>query len=194
LSATKEKDVARFATVGIVPDQADRGARIAMALPPLDARARERAADRGWELRLLDPENADERSMLIRLAHPELDDAIAQGRDEFTVGGQTMNARLHLSIHEVVATQIIEGEPPEAFATAKRLIERGRDHHQVLHMLGSAIAEQIWHVTHEQRPYSREEHLRALAALPDSWDEHSPAAPPVRPRRAGSRRAPRRRP
>lgn len=81
-----------------------------------------------------------------------------------------MNPRLHLSIHEVVAAQILDDEPPEAFATAKRLVDLGRDRHEVLHMLGSTVAEQVWNATHGQGDYEPEAHVRALAALPDSWD------------------------
>lgn len=47
-----------------------------MALPPLDERARERAAEQDWDLTLLDPQDPDERSVLIRLAHPDLDHGI----------------------------------------------------------------------------------------------------------------------
>lgn len=143
---------------------------MATAMPPLDAAARRRAEEQGWDLRLLDPEDADERSLLIRLAHPELDDAISQGRDEIDIGGEPMNPRLHLTIHEIVAAQIIDDDPPEALATAARLLELGRDHHEVLHMLGSVVTQQIWTVTHEHLPYRREEHVAALAALPGSWD------------------------
>lgn len=61
---------------------ADGAERIALALPPLDAAARRRAEDRGWDVGALDAKNIDERSLLIRLAHPELDEAIAQNREE----------------------------------------------------------------------------------------------------------------
>ncbi|MGH2955204.1 MAG: DUF1841 family protein [Solirubrobacterales bacterium] len=162
---------------------ADRGERIALAVPPLDATARRRAEDRGWNLRLLDPEDIEERSLLIRLAHPELDEAIAQNREEVGVGGETMNPRLHLSIHEVVAAQIIGDDPPEAFATAKRLVELRRDRHEVLHMLGSTVAEQIWSATQSQGRYDPEAHVRALASLPDSWDRQIRGTDPHR--RAG---------
>ena len=149
---------------------ADVQTRITVALPPLDERARERAAEQDWDLTRLDPQDPDERSVLIRLAHPDLDDAIDNGHDELVVDGTPMNPRLHLAIHEVVAAQIIDNDPPEVLATAQRLLALGRDTHEVLHMLGSAVTEQIWTATHEQRSYDRGEHMRALTALPGSWD------------------------
>jgi len=147
-------------------EETDRQARIAVALPPLDAAARQRAEAGEWHLDLLDPQDPDERAVLIRLAHPDLDDAIEDRRETVVVGGETMNPRLHLAIHEVVATQIIDGDPPEVFQTAERLIALGLDHHEVLHMLGFCVSGQIWSALHDQREYSHEEHVRALAALP----------------------------
>jgi hypothetical protein len=94
-------------------------------------------------------------------------------------------------IRLVVATQIIDGEPPEMFETADRLIAAGRDPHDVLHMLGSTVSDQIWSVTHHQRPYDRAAHIAALTALPGGWDQIAqPARERVQPR--GGRR-PRRR-
>jgi hypothetical protein len=167
-----------------VPVHPDPGERAAVALPPLDARARQRAEDQGWDVDLLDPEDPDERSILIRLAHAKLDDAISEGRDEVTIDGWPINPRLHLTVHEIVATQIIDGDPPEAFATATRLLDSGREHHEVLHMLGWVVSEQIWAATHEQRISGRDEHVRALAALPGSYDElASPSRTPGSDRR-----------
>ena len=121
----------------------------------------------------MDPEDPDARAILIRLTHPELDEAIEAGLGEVEVAGQPMNSRLHLAIHEVVATQVVDDDPPEAFATLQRLVSSGRDPHETLHMLGSAVAAQLWSATHERRPYDRSEHVRALAALPGSWDEQA---------------------
>jgi hypothetical protein len=56
----------------------------------------------------LDPTEPDERSVLIRVAHPALDGAIERGDAELIVDGRVMNPRLHLMIHEVVAPQIID--------------------------------------------------------------------------------------
>lgn len=140
-------------------------------MPPLDARARQRAEEQDWELSLLDPDDSDERTILIRLAHPDLDEAIRAGLEEVVVGGEPMNPRLHLALHEVVATQVIDDDPPEAFATLRRLVALGRDRHEALHMLGFAVSAQLWAATHQRRPFDREEHVRALDALPGSWDE-----------------------
>jgi len=169
----------------------DRTLRIAAALPPFDERARERAAEQEWELTLLDPEDPDERAILIRLAHPDLDEAIESGLEEIVVGGEPMNPRLHLAIHEVVATQVIEDDPAEAFATLERLRALGRDPHEALHMLGSAVTAQLWAATHEGRAYDRDEHVRALKALPGSWDAQLDEAPVPR-RPAHGRRTKRR--
>jgi hypothetical protein len=169
----------------------DAASRIAVALPPLDAHALERAVEQDWDLDLLDPTDPDERSVLIRLAHPQLDAAIDIDEDEVIVDGRAINPRLHLAIHEAVATQIIDGDPIEMFQTATRLIAAGGDRHEVLHMLGLTASDQIWSAIHDQRPYDRAAHIAALEALPGSWDALA-GAPRTRKLRA-SRRPKRRR-
>jgi hypothetical protein len=148
----------------------DAAERLHLALPPLDARALERAAERDWDVDLLDPTDPDERAILIRLAHPELDEADEAGAEKVVVRGKPMSPRLHFAVHELVASQVIDGDPPEAFATLKRLLASGRDHHEALHMLASVVSTQLWTALHEQRPYGAEAHVRALGALPGSWD------------------------
>jgi hypothetical protein len=172
----------------------DSGRRTIVAMPPLDAAARTRAEGLGWRLDFLDPSDPDERSVLIRLAHPELDDAIDAGEETVLVDAEPMNPRLHLAVHEVVATQIIDCDPPEAVETAERLLALGRDHHEVLHMLGFCVSKQLWAATHDRREYSREQHVRELAALPGSFDrEFAQPAGNRAARRAAARRARRRR-
>jgi hypothetical protein len=161
----------------------DRDTRATLALPPLGAGARRRAVSQGWRLEFLRPEDPDDRSMLIRLAHPELDDAVNDGLETVVVGGEELNPRLHFTIHEIVAAQILDDDPPEVFVTAQRLVAGGRDHHEVLHMLGYVLSGQLWGALHERREYDRAEHLKALAALPGSFD----AAFSRRPNRAARR-------
>lgn len=165
-----------------------------MALPPLDGAARRRAEALDWDLDLLDSADPDERSLLLRLAHPDLDEAIEEGEDTVVVvGGEPISPRLHLAIHEVVATQIIDDDPPEAFQAAERLLALGRDHHEVLHMLGFCISGQLWSALHDRREYDRDAHLRALAALPGSFDAEFAPAGSRAARRTAARGKPRRR-
>jgi hypothetical protein len=161
----------------VKPPEPSLDARLAVALSALDERARRRAAEQDWHPELLDAHDPDERATLIRLAHPDLDEAIEQDLAELRVGGSAMNPRLHLIVHEMIATQIIDDDPPEVFQTAQRLLALGRDPHEVLHMLGSIASTQIWTALHEQQKFSREDHLAALAALPERWDEQARQQP-----------------
>lgn len=160
---------------------AEEEARRAFALPPLPP-----DADLGDDIELawLDPADPDERGHLIRAAHPEMDAALHDGEDEIDVGGHPVNMRLHLTMHEVVAQQLYDDEPPEAWETAVRLRDAGFPHHEVLHMLGAAASTQIWAALHEQRPYDRDEHVAALNALPGEWG----GPPPSRDSHADARR------
>jgi hypothetical protein len=140
----------------------DTAARLQLIVSP------EALAATGLELvNLVDP---DARSIAIRADHPELDHALADGRDSVTVGGEPMNIRLHLAMHEIVANQLADGDPPEVYETAKRLLAAGYDRHEVLHMLARPMASQIHVTLADQQPYDQAQHVAALRALPASWE------------------------
>jgi hypothetical protein len=145
---------------------ADEAARRAFALPPLPADA---TLGEDIVLEWLDPEDEDERRMLIRAAHPHMHQALEAGEDEIVIDGQAVNIRMHLAIHDMVAAQLWDDEPPEVWQTAQRLSQAGFDQHNVLHMLGSAMTPQLFAALHDERPYDQQEHLAALAALPGDW-------------------------
>jgi hypothetical protein len=140
----------------------DRARRLAFAIPPIEQ------PPAG-----LDPTDEDDRSLLLSAAHPGLD----SGEETLIVGGEEMNPRLHLLMHEIVAKQLVDLDPPEVWETAQRLRRLGYHRHEVLHMLGAAMTGEIWHAQHDQREYDREAHLAALAALPDSWERQRPGGP-----------------
>jgi len=143
------------------PD-ADHDRRLAFAIP---APPNERAP--GTEL--LDPADPDDRALLIRAAHPEL----APELETMLVDGHEMNPRLHLTVHEIVATQLADDDPPEVWATARRLRRLGYGRHEILHMLGAAFTPQLW----AQRVYDLDAHRAALAELPESWEQTRPGGP-----------------
>jgi hypothetical protein len=145
--------------------------RLAFAIPPIDD-----PPDLD-EVELLDPADPDDRALLFRAAHPELDAAITDGRETAVIDGQEINPRLHLAIHEIVANQLIGGDPPEVWATAQRLRQLGYDRHEVLHMLGRAMSGQLWQGLQGPSGYDHAAHVAALEALPDSWERQRMGGP-----------------
>ena len=99
--------------------QADRDRRLAFAIPLI--------AEPGEETQGLDPNDADDRALLIAAAHPELD----THAETALVEGREMNPRLHLTIHEIIASQIVDDDPPEVWATAQHLRKLGYGRHEV---------------------------------------------------------------
>jgi hypothetical protein len=113
----------------------------------------------------------DVRAVVIRHEHPEFDDALKNGLDEIDIGDGPINPRLHLAMHEIVATQLWDDSPPEVWETAARLLDAGYERHEILHMLGRPVSDQVWDALHNERPYEHERHVAALRALPGSWEQ-----------------------
>ena len=118
----------------------------------------------------MDPGDEGDRAVLIRAEHPDMVDAIDRGEDEMVVGDEPVDPHLHLAMHEVVAAQVWNGDPPEMWETAERLDAAGYERHEVLHMLASVNAAEFWSVEHDGVPFDRDRYLAALDALPGSWE------------------------
>lgn len=112
----------------------------------------------------------DVRAAVIRFEYPEFAEALHKGHGELKLGDGPVNPRLHLALHEVVATQLWDDSPPEVWDTALRLLEAGYERHEILHMLAGPLVDQVWGALQDERPYDREGHLDALRALPGSWE------------------------
>ncbi len=112
----------------------------------------------------------DVRSVALRHEHPEFEQALKEGRREIEGVDGPMNPRLHLAMHEIVATQLWDDSPSEVWDTAARLLDAGYERHEILHMLGRLVSDQVWEALHDERPYDRERHVAALHALPGSWE------------------------
>lgn len=147
----------------------------------------------GIDLALLDPADPDERRLLILAEHPELDRAIRAGRGEIHIDGVAMSPSLHITLHEIVANQIWDDQPPETWQTAARLLEVGYDRHEVLHMLASVVAEDVHRVLTDGRPHDLDRTRAALAELPGSWERERANIPVERHANRAERRAAQRR-
>ena len=76
------------------------------------------------DLKLEQLSDPDVRSVVIRHEHPEFEEALKEGRREIEGSDGPMNPRLHLTMHEIVATQLWDDSPPEVWDTAVRLRTR----------------------------------------------------------------------
>ena len=119
------------------PGSDDQAARHAWAMPPA------RGTLNGIDLSRLDPGDPDERSTLIEAEHPQFARALRRNT-KVEVNGETVNPRLHLALHEIVANQLWDGQPPETWAAAQRLIGLGFERHDVLHMLMRAVSDIVY--------------------------------------------------
>ncbi|MGZ6576401.1 MAG: hypothetical protein ACXVHJ_36125, partial [Solirubrobacteraceae bacterium] len=74
----------------------------------------------------------------------KVEEALKEGRREIDGGDGPMNPRLHLKLHEIVATQLWDDSPPEVWGTAVRLLDAGYERHEILHMLGRVVSDHVW--------------------------------------------------
>lgn len=146
------------------------------------------------DLGSLDPADPDDRRLLIEADHPMLQQAIEDGLDEIVLDGQVMNPNLHIALHEVVAERLWTDDPPETWSTAQRLSGLGYDRHEVLHMLMSAVSDEIFHAMQpDATPQDPGRTRAALAALPGSWEAQRETQPQKRAERRAQQRTHRRR-
>jgi hypothetical protein len=124
----------------------------------------------GIDLGYLDPDDPDDRRFLILAERPELHNAIDNEIPEIELHGHAINPEMHIAVHEVLANQLWDDNPPAAWQTAQRLLEIGYDRHEVLHMLMSVVSDQLWQALHENRHSEPERYDALMLALPESWE------------------------
>ena len=103
--------------------------------------------------------------------HPELRRAWEAGTlpDEITgEDGNVTNPQLHLALHAMVERQIATDEPPGVAAVARALAKRGVSHHEIRHVIGQPLTEQIWYMNKEGCPFDEKRYLRQLQDVVDS--------------------------
>jgi len=148
-------------THGDLADAQDALDRRMFATPYFGARIGEEDYPR------LNPGDPDERRLLIEGEHPEYHAALADPAFDGEIDG--VNPRRHIAIHEVVANQLWEDDPAGAWRAAKRLHDAGVGRHDILHQLGSVVAD---HARHQAAD---------LAAAPPARFNHPGAAAPDHP-------------
>lgn len=130
----------------------------------------------GIDLAYLDPVDPDERHLLIAFEHPDLREASQLGLQEIVVDGQAMSPTLHLSLHEIAANQIWDGEPEVTWKTAERLTALGYERHDVLHMISWVVGVEIRESLRDRRMHRPDLMAKGLKGLPASWEALRPDA------------------
>jgi hypothetical protein len=103
---------------------------------------------RGIDAEALSPADPDERSLLIEAEHADMFEAL-RGRREVDINGTKVNPKLHVSMHEIVVNQLWDGDPPETWEAAQRLLGQGYARHDVLHMLAEVASRVAFRVLHD---------------------------------------------
>lgn len=111
----------------------------------------------------LDPSDPDERGLLIRAEHPEYAGVLDDPESDVTADG--VNPRLHVTMHEIVASQLWNGDPPGVWPAAQRLLATGMERHDVLHALAEVATRHVHATLTRQRPFDAAAYAEDLAAL-----------------------------
>ena len=149
-------------------DEPEPGDRRSWAVPPAHGIYQE------LDLQLLDPAEEDERALLMEALHPEFADAL-QGDDDVIIDGEPVSPRLHVAMHQVVANQLLADDPPETWQTVQRLAGRGYDWHNIMHMIASLVAEDVYGVLKDHRKPDPAAYAQRLNELPGDWPPPKPA-------------------
>lgn len=145
----------------------------------------------GLDLQHLDPDDDDDRRLLIESEHPEYWDALEDDSTVVDAAGEEISPHIHITLHEVVAAQLLADDPPEMWTTAQRLLSLGYERHEVLHMLATVVSDDIFAALKHRQSLDERTRRRRLDALPESWE--ALRDPGSRPRNRAERRADRRR-
>ena len=85
------------------------------------------------------------------------------------IGGETVNPRLHVAMHQVVANQVLAGDPPQTWQTVQRLAGLGYDWHNIMHMIASLVTEDVYSALKEHRQPDPAACAWRLSELPGDW-------------------------
>jgi uncharacterized protein DUF1841 len=88
---------------------------------------------------------------------------------EMVVGGEPFSPRLHVALHQVVASQLLAGNPPETWQTVQRLAGMGYDWHSIMHMIAAVVSDDVYHAMKDDRQFDPGGYARRLSELPGDW-------------------------
>lgn len=134
------------------------------------------------DLGLLDPGDDDDLLFLLEALHHDGGDALA-AMVIWPAVGEAASPRLHVTMHQIVARQILACDPPQTWQTVQRLAGLGYDWHAIMHMIAGLVAEDVHAALAAHRQPDPDGYARRLDQLPAGWP-----APGSRPSKGDSGR------
>jgi hypothetical protein len=128
----------------------------------------------GLDLELLNPDDEDQRGILMQARHAEFAEAFHSDEDVL-VDGQPVNPRLHVAMHQIVANQLLADDPPQTWQTVQRLAGLGYDWHNIMHMIASVVTDDVYRALKEGQRHDPVGYARRLTELPGDWPPPEPA-------------------
>jgi hypothetical protein len=106
-------------------------------------------------------------ALQVIVEHPEyhalLDDPDGNLEREYPPERGQMNPFLHLSLHMAIEEQLSIDQPPGIVGYFQRLAAKAGSAHDAKHAILEALAEMIWLVQREGKPFDSEAYLESLA-------------------------------
>ena len=123
-----------------------------------------------WEKMLAGAELEGEEAVLadILKQHPQYSDiweraAALNASEEVIRDGA--NPFAHIAIHQMIANQIANHEPPQTAETLEALMQAGYTRHEAIHAIGGILAEEIYEILRDKCPFDEAGHVQSLREL-----------------------------
>jgi hypothetical protein len=122
-----------------------------------------------WQTANLGGQLSDEDARLVQAMreHPEHADLWGH-LDELSdeqVERDGTNPIAHIHIHVVIENQIANGDPKETAQTVEALMRQGMSRHDAIHAVGTVLADEIFHILKDKRPFDEAGFVRKLKQL-----------------------------
>ena len=125
-----------------------------------------------WEAAQFGGSLSDENARLVQAMrdHPEyadLWDHLDELPDE-QIERDGTNPIAHIHIHVAIENQIASGTPQETGETVEALMRQGLSRHEAIHRVGAVLAEEIYHILKDKRPYDQAGFVHQIKQLAES--------------------------
>lgn len=123
-----------------------------------------------WEQMLAGVEPEGDEAVLARILkqHPEYSDiwdhaASLDPHEEVLRDGA--NPFAHVAIHQTIENQLASHEPPQTAETLEALMQAGYTRHEAVHAIGNVLAQEIYEILRDERPFDEAGYVQALHEL-----------------------------